>query len=94
MTKAEFIKFMSSKIDYMTKEQVDRAVRGTLSAIITGLHGDNRIEIRNFGCFSVKYFAPRQGINPKTGNKIDLPARKKVQFKAGKKLKDRVNNQN
>ncbi len=91
MTRAEFIKLMSKKVDYMTSDQVDRAVRSTLNAIINGLNEGERVEIRNFGCFSTKFFEARQGINPRTGEIIDLPPRRTIHFKAGKGLKYRIN---
>jgi integration host factor subunit beta len=50
-----------------------------------------RIEIRGFGSFSLHYRAPRIGRNPKTGEAVDLKGKHVPHFKAGKELRDRVN---
>lgn len=91
MTRSEFIKLISKKVDYMTPEQVDKAVRFTIETIVEGLDNDQRVEIRNFGCLETKTFEARKCINPRTGAKIDVPARRTVHFKAGKGLRDRIN---
>ena len=50
-----------------------------------------RIEIRGFGSFEVRLREPRIAHNPKTGERVDLPARKVVHFKPGVELRNRVN---
>jgi len=50
----------------------------------------HRIEIRGFGSFSLNYRPPRQGRNPKTGDTVPVPAKYVPHFKAGKELRDRV----
>ena len=51
---------------------------------------DNRIEIRGFGSFEVKQANARNGRNPKTGEAVFVPARRKVRFKPGKMLKNKL----
>ncbi len=55
------------------------------------LAGNERIEIRGFGSFSLHYRAPRVGRNPKTGDKVELEGKYVPHFKPGKELRDRVN---
>jgi integration host factor subunit beta len=49
-----------------------------------------RIEIRGFGSFGLNYRPPRLGRNPKTGDKVKVPAKYVPHFKAGKELRERV----
>jgi integration host factor subunit beta len=55
------------------------------------VHGDG-VEIRGFGSFSKKVKQPRVGINPRTGERTQVPAKNSVFFKPGKDLKQKVNN--
>jgi integration host factor subunit beta len=55
------------------------------------LANGERIEIRGFGSFSLHYRPPRVGRNPKTGSSVPLPGRHVPHFKAGKDLRERVN---
>ena len=50
----------------------------------------DRIEIRGFGSCALTYRPPRQGRNPKTGQKVEVQAKHVPHFKAGKELRDRV----
>jgi len=80
-------KFMNENI-YTTEKILD-GVFNSLRDIIVEADGEIRIEIRDFGVFEVKKTKPKsRARNPRTGEIIQVPARKKVHFKAGKKLKD------
>ena len=59
--------------------------------MIETLSQGERIEIRGFGSFEVRLREPRIAHNPKTGERVDLPARKVVHFKPGVELRNRVN---
>ena len=50
-----------------------------------------KIELRGFGSFRLRKREPRQGRNPKTGDKVDVPPKKVPYFKPGKELKDLIN---
>lgn len=56
-----------------------------------GLGQDGNIEIRNFGIFKVKSIPPRAARNPKTGETIQVPAKKLIHFKPGQLMKQRIN---
>ncbi len=64
----------------------DVPLREYIEAIIA----EGRIELRNFGVFELKARRPRKARNPRTGEKITIPASKQPKFKAGKGLKDEV----
>ena len=72
-----------------TTENIIDGVFKSLRDIMTGAEDEVRIEIRNFGVFEVKKTNPKsRARNPRTGETIHVPARKKVHFKVGRKLKN------
>lgn len=90
MTKKEIIEEVSEKTK--TKKGHTRAiVEAALDVFTEILASEGRIEIRNFGVFKVKDTPARIGRNPVTREVADVPARKIIQFKAGKSMKDIVN---
>lgn len=70
-----------------------KVVQGFLDLIIDELERGNRIEFRNFGIFEVRVRAPRTAQNPKTLERVQVPARRTVKFKAGRDLKARAERQ-
>lgn len=70
---------------------MELAVNTLLKHIAESLEGGQRVEIRGFGSFALRYRAPRTGRDPKTGNAVELDAKHIPRFKAGKALRDRVN---
>ncbi len=66
------------------------AVRVILDAISVTLSRGDRIEIRGFGSFALNYRPARGGRNPKTGAKVEVPAKYPPHFKAGRELRERV----
>jgi integration host factor subunit beta len=58
--------------------------------MITSLVNGQRIEIRGFGSFAINHRPPRTGRNPKTGEKVPVPAKFVPHFKAGRELRERV----
>jgi nucleoid DNA-binding protein len=90
VTKKEIIEAVSEKTN--TKKAHSRAiVESVLDVFIEILASEGRIEIRNFGVFKVKDTPARIGRNPVTREVADVPARKIIQFKAGKEMKEVVN---
>ena len=71
-------------------KDVKLAVKVILDAISSTLLRGGRIEIRGFGCFGLNYRPPRQGRNPKNGDKVKVPAKYVPHFKAGKEMRERV----
>lgn len=60
-------------------------------AIIDSMERGDKVEIRGFGSFTVKNYDAREGRNPKSGEKILIPAKRLPAFKAGKDLKEKLN---
>ena len=90
MTKSELIDALAAKQSHLAFNDVESAVKVMLVHMIQTLTSGERIEIRGFGTFNLRYQPSRTARNPKTGEAVVLPAKHKVHFKPGKELKDRV----
>ncbi len=90
MTKSELIAQLSVRFPQLVLKDAEIAVKTILDAMSQTLCDRDRIEIRGFGSFSLNYRPPRQGRNPKTGDTVPVPAKYVPHFKAGKELRDRV----
>lgn len=74
----------------MTKADASTAVDAVLDAITAALKSGNEVRLAGFGTFVVSQRAASEGRNPRTGEKIQIPASKLPKFRAGKGLKDAV----
>ena len=92
MTKSELIERLTLKYQDLPPTVVESSVKDILEQMVQSLAHGKRIEIRGFGSFSLHYRAPRVGRNPKTGEKVELDAKYVPHFKAGKELRERVDN--
>lgn len=90
MTKAEMISTLTEKNE-LTKAQTERVFNSIFDMFKDELAKGNDVAISGFGSFKVSKRAAREGRNPQTNEKIKIPARKAVTFKAGSALKDIVN---
>jgi integration host factor subunit beta len=91
MTKSELITTLVNRLPSLRDEDVSFSVALMLEAIRATLEKGGRAEIRGFGSFGLNYRPPRKGRNPKSGDKVSVPAKYVPHFKPGKELKDRVN---
>jgi DNA-binding protein HU-beta len=89
MTKAELIARAAEKAG-VSKKQADRCLKAFIEVITDALQKGEKIAIPGFGIFSVKERAARKGRNPRTGEIIEIPARKVVHFKPAKQLRDLI----
>ncbi|MDA8307182.1 MAG: HU family DNA-binding protein [Deltaproteobacteria bacterium] len=89
MTKAELVGKVANESG-ITKAQAEKAVDGFVSAVSGALAAGDNVTLVGFGTFSVGERAQREGRNPRTGEKIEIPASKVVKFKAGKNLSEKV----
>jgi len=91
VTKKEIVKTISEEIG-LTQLKTKEIVQKTFDAIVETLITDenHRIELRNFGVFEVKKRAARKARNPRTGDKVDVPAKYVVTFKPGKEMEEKV----
>ena len=90
MTKADLIEEVSRVVE-MTRKESEVIVEAIFDSIVRALRSNDKIEIRGFGSFRTRQRQPRIGRNPKTGARVDVPAKKIPYFKPSKELKDVVN---
>ncbi|MCK6427987.1 MAG: integration host factor subunit beta [Burkholderiaceae bacterium] len=90
MTKSELIARLAERNTRLAARDADEAVKTILDAMSAALAAGNRIEIRGFGSFALNYRPPRIGRNPKSGERVHVPAKFVPHFKAGKELRERV----
>jgi len=90
MTKSELIVRLAERFPQLVTKDADFAVKMILDAMSEALVRGHRIEIRGFGSFALNYRPPRTGRNPKSGEKVSVPSKWVPHFKAGKKLRERV----
>lgn len=89
MNKTELIARVAEKTN-LTKKVAGDAVEAVLESITEALAGGDKVTLVGFGTFEVRSRAARRGVNPATGETINIPASKVPAFKAGKQLKETV----
>lgn len=90
MTKTELVSVVAEKSG-LTKVDAERAVKAVVDTVTACLQNGQSLSLVGFGTFSVSQRAARTGKNPRTGEKLEIPAAKTPRFKAGKALKDALN---
>ena len=90
MTRSDLIERLAARNPRLSTRDADDAVKTMLDAMSDGLAQGHRIEIRGFGSFSLSYRPPRIGRNPKSGERVHVPAKYVPHFKAGKEMRERV----
>jgi integration host factor subunit beta len=90
MTKAELVEDVARAAE-LTKKDAERLVEIVFESIIETLNQGEKIELRGFGSFRVRERGARRGRNPKTGDPVNIPAKRVPYFKPGKELKELIN---
>ena len=90
MTKADLVDKVTSLGD-LTRRDGEVIVDTLFESVIGALKSGDKIEIRGFGSFRTRQRKPRTGRNPKTGEKVEVPAKRVPFFKPSKELRDSVN---
>ena len=97
MTKSELIAQLAKKITLSEKyndfrrSDVEKIVNCFFDTISDALARGDRVELRGFGAFSVRHREKRKGRNPRTGESVDVAAKKVPFFKMGKGMRERLN---
>lgn len=91
MTKSDLVARISEVYPYMNPKNIDRVVEIIFESIVGALKDGRRVELRGFGSFAVRDRKAIVGRNPRTGESVDVAAKKVPFFKAGKQLKDLLN---
>ena len=90
MTRSDLIVALAARFTHLTAKDAEIAVKEILDAIGDALARGDRVEVRGFGSFSLNYRPPRTGRNPKSGDPVSVPAKYVPHFKAGKEMRERV----
>ena len=90
MLKSDLIEKVAKELN-MNRDLAQLVVKTIFDTMSEALSRGEGIEIRGFGSFSVRHYQGREGRNPKSGEIVTVPPRKKPFFKVGKELKNRVN---
>lgn len=89
MTKTDLINVVAEKAGF-TKKDADKAVAAVIDAITESLAKGEKVQLIGFGTFEVRERAAKEGVNPATKQKMNIPAKKVPAFKAGNGLKEVV----
>jgi integration host factor subunit beta len=91
MTKSELIEAVAAKVTNFSRKDVEIIVETLFESMALSLSQGDKVEIRGFGSFKIKERDGRQGRNPKSGENIFIDAKKVPFFKAGKEIRERIN---
>lgn len=91
MIKSELVAKLADANPHLYQRDVERIVSTIFEEITASLAAGHRVELRGFGAFSVKDRPARTGRNPRTGDPVEVGAKSVPFFKAGKELRDRLN---
>ena len=93
MTKSGLIEKVAELSPHISKKDTEIVVNTIFDSMTEALRKGERIEIRGFGSFQVKIREAREGRNPKTGEEVQIPAKRTPFFKVGKELKEMVDSE-
>ncbi|ABR30296.1 integration host factor [Thermosipho melanesiensis] len=91
MSKKELVNMVAEKMPELKKKDIKAVIDAVFEAISDALANGERVQLIGFGTFEVRKAEERTGVNPRTREKIKIPARKVPKFKPGKELKEKVN---
>lgn len=93
MTKSELVAQLAAQNPNLYLRDIETLVDTVIEEMSAALERGDRVELRGFGAFSVKERAARTGRNPRTGEQVRVDAKRLPAFKAGKLLRDRLNDE-
>ena len=91
MTKSELIQKLAERNPHLFLRDVERIVETVFDEISDALADGDRVELRGFGAFSIKHRDARTGRNPRTGETVQVEAKRLPFFKTGKALREKLN---
>jgi len=89
MNKAELVEKVAGEVG-LTKKDINNVIDAMTSAITNALSDRQRVTLVGFGTFLVQTRKARQGVNPQTGDRIDIPAKDVPKFRPGRALREAV----
>ena len=93
MTKSELIQKLAERNPHLFLRDVEKIVETVFDEISDALANGDRVELRGFGAFSIKHRDARVGRNPRTGETVQVEAKRLPFFKTGKALREKLNDE-
>ena len=90
INKKDLIEIIAKEQDQLPYRDIELSIKTIIKSMVNSLKKGERIEIRGFGSFSLRYRKPRVGRNPKSGQSVNIEERYVPHFKPGKNLKEPV----
>jgi DNA-binding protein HU-beta len=90
VTKSEFVDAVSDRVDGLSRKQASEVVDAMLETITDTLKRGSDVTFSGFGKFHVAERGSREGVNPRTGERMHIPASKVPRFTAGSGLKNAI----
>ena len=90
INKKDLIEIIAKEQDQLPYKDIELSIKTIISSMVNSLKRGQRIEIRGFGSFSLRYRQPRIGRNPKSGQSVNIQERYVPHINPGKNLKERV----
>ena len=91
MIRSELVHKLCEDHPDLTAKEVERVVSAFFDSVIDQLQNGGRVELRGFGAFSTRGRDARRGRNPRTGEAVDVDAKRVPYFKPGKEMRERLN---
>lgn len=91
MIRSELLQALADENPELKPDEVEKIVDIFFDEIVQRLADGGRVELRGFGAFSTRERSPRKGRNPRTGEAVEVPAKRVPYFKPGKEMRARLN---
>ena len=91
MIRSELVQKLCGDFPDLTHREIENVVGALFDSITAQLAGGGRVELRGFGAFSSRKRDARIGRNPRTGESVDVSAKRVPYFKPGKEMRERLN---
>ena len=91
MIRSELVEKLCDDYPHLKGREIEAIVTAIFDAITEQLAKDGRVELRGFGAFSTRARDARTGRNPRTGESVDVDAKRVPYFKPGKEMRERLN---
>ena len=91
MIRSELVQALGRDNPELRAEEIEKVVEVFFDSISERLAEGGRVELRGFGAFSTREREARQGRNPRTGDPVDVPAKRVPYFKPGKEMRSVLN---
>lgn len=91
MIRSELVTRVAAQNPHLYERDIDALIKAMFNRIATALASGDRVEIRNFGTFSVRQRTARVGRNPRSGEPVEVKPKTMIGFKVGKSLHNRIN---